>query len=1122
MAQKRDAMDEPETNEKPSRPRRVRRRFSRVRLLAATFTLLSLLFLVSVGAIFVALKTGPVSLKLVEQQIADELRKQSSDTPIAFHRAQLTLEAPRGDGLPQRVLVELLELTVRNSEGHIAIHTPRLAAAINLPDLYQGDWSLDELIVDNIFATVVRDADGRLTIGGGAADPQEGDIEPSANILSLLGYGAENGEGTVHKVLLNDATIIYRDEITGRLLRASDVDIFLSSLNDNYQASLELDLDGGVFGRQTLALQAFLGQDQSVTIAADFSNIDLRDIASQVQALDWLGQLAAPVAGQFELAFDPDGKIIALEGNLDSGAGKLTSADWAEPINGAGFEFIYDADTERFFMERLHLLTDTLDLGGAGIIEITRDDDGETEAFTAQLTLDSVGINRPEVWDEPVFVEHADITGRLNVYPLRLDIGEAYLSIGDARFSGAGVIRREAGGWLADIEAEAKNAGLSQVLSHWPNGVSPQTKGEILNRVNGATFPDANIAVRLSKDDLKVDLSFLFEQSTIEYLQGLPPVSGASGTGRLSEEFFAMDLSEGVIEMPDGSIDISGTRFQIDNLDSDNEIARVAIRSSGPATSSLALAAMEPLNVSPPASTPIVIAGGTAKTEIVFDVPLDVPMAEADIDPLVSAVVNDARVVIGEENLELSSPKISVAYQDGSIDLSGKGRLDQNPIVFDLNSDVRGETQVISATGEADRTLLEKLGLSADWFRDGAIIYDAKLTAKNGSNVADLALQMTNSEIALPVVGYLKLIGENLNVSARVQENSAETVLSGLSVEGVNASAIGDVRLNSNGDFVSASLSELEVQNLFKGAVTVERKETHWESDVQAQFLDLGKVQEFLDGEGSLGAAGQDLKAQVNFDVSRLQATDTIHISSAKGGLVLGGDKVDLNLSGLIGGDAPGVITYQKANGATSLYVTSDNAGQVLRAAGFFDNGSGGKMRLRIESDDREPGIDNGRLHIDDLVIHEDAKLEQIMIGAERRDLRTKLAEDGISFKKVRAPFQIRDQIVFVKDAYARGTGIGLSIEGEYRIEEGELDMDGVFTPFYALNGAVNNVPILGTLLTGGDGQGLLAFNYSVKGKAEDPDVRVNPLSVLAPGILKKILSGGGDTTPVENETPDR
>ena len=69
-----------------------------------------------------------------------------------------------------------------------------------------------------------------------------------------------------------------------------------------------------------------------------------------------------------------------------------------------------------------------------------------------------------------------------------------------------------------------------------------------------------------------------------------------------------------------------------------------------------------------------------------------------------------------------------------------------------------------------------------------------------------------------------------------------------------------------------------------------------------------------------------------------------------------------------------------------------------------------------------------------------------------------------------------------------------------------QLDLQGTIVPAYALNSIIGNIPVIGSLLLGGEGQGLFAANYRVTGSAADPEVSVNPLSALAPGFLRRLF----------------
>lgn len=58
--------------------------------------------------------------------------------------------------------------------------------------------------------------------------------------------------------------------------------------------------------------------------------------------------------------------------------------------------------------------------------------------------------------------------------------------------------------------------------------------------------------------------------------------------------------------------------------------------------------------------------------------------------------------------------------------------------------------------------------------------------------------------------------------------------------------------------------------------------------------------------------------------------------------------------------------------------------------------------------------------------------------------------------------------------------------------------MQGVISPVYLLNG-------FGAVLTR-RGEGLFGFNYTLRGTADDPQVQVNPLSILTPGMFRELF----------------
>jgi len=66
--------------------------------------------------------------------------------------------------------------------------------------------------------------------------------------------------------------------------------------------------------------------------------------------------------------------------------------------------------------------------------------------------------------------------------------------------------------------------------------------------------------------------------------------------------------------------------------------------------------------------------------------------------------------------------------------------------------------------------------------------------------------------------------------------------------------------------------------------------------------------------------------------------------------------------------------------------------------------------------------------------------------------------------------------------------------------------MRGTFIPFFGLNNMFGQIPIFGLILGGGSNERLVGLTYEVAGTPGAPVLRVNPISVVAPGLIRKFF----------------
>ena len=182
------------------------------------------------------------------------------------------------------------------------------------------------------------------------------------------------------------------------------------------------------------------------------------------------------------------------------------------------------------------------------------------------------------------------------------------------------------------------------------------------------------------------------------------------------------------------------------------------------------------------------------------------------------------------------------------------------------------------------------------------------------------------------------------------------------------------------------------------------------------------------------------------------------------------------------------------------MVIQSPVGGEVLQTMGLIKGARGGDLVVELIPTD-EYGVFEGNLGLKNVRLKKAPILADLLSATSIFGLIEQLSGDGILFSNSEAEFTFQPQGIVLRKASAIGASLGVSMDGVYDTKRGNLDMQGVISPMYTVNGM-----ILGKLFAPREGEGLVGFNYSIKGPIVSPKVSINPLSILTPGIFREIF----------------
>jgi hypothetical protein len=247
------------------------------------------------------------------------------------------------------------------------------------------------------------------------------------------------------------------------------------------------------------------------------------------------------------------------------------------------------------------------------------------------------------------------------------------------------------------------------------------------------------------------------------------------------------------------------------------------------------------------------------------------------------------------------------------------------------------------------------------------------------------------------------------------------------------------------------------------------------------------------------------LGAVVGFNGEALRGVE-LKMSRRAGEIRSLGLNAKIGRGGTLTGDLRG-----RPGGRQVVDVETTDAGALFRFTDVYSRMTGGQMTTLMDPPSANNPEQLGTLSVRNFAVHDESQLEQAVANG------TQLPRNNIDFSGMKIDFTRTAGRMALHDGVVRGPILGGTIDGVLDYSRDEVHLRGTLVPLYGANNLLGQLPVVGLFL-GGEKEGLVGVTYEVVGRPGSPVLHVNPLSALAPGLLRKVFEFPANEPPPSDD----
>jgi hypothetical protein len=1066
-----------------------------------------------------------------------------------------------------RTSLRIRDIVVRDADGSVVASAPKAEVGISGSGLLSGHVRAESLNLVGAEMAVRIEPDGKITVFTGTdkrpiataspavqapvrpaasdkSNPLRSGVEDFAAVMAWIdAIGATGLDGhDLHELGLKNGNLIVDDRRNGKRWTFSNINM-----------SLMRPEQGGILFRVasenpeqpwvlSAAMRPLSGGIRAIGIEA--RKVSLRDLLLALRMGEGSIETDLPLSASFRAEIAADGTPQTAQGQIVAEAGYVR-----DPKNPAIGVNVDRADV-RFTWDTLHhaliapfqiqssgnqftllaTLEAPIDQSGVWSMTVTRGDP----------VIDPVIVAGTGTGDEGTFAFNRAVgRARIDTVRRRIDVEQADFSRVDVRPShNIGIAVSGSYDYSSAVPhlafgVAANRMPVSLMKRMWPVFTASHVRNWVEEHVSGGTVERVVIAGNASLPEFQADgpplpnegLSVDIETSgtTLRPVNDLPAIRDADLNVRITGGTANVSVGRGTVEVSPGrKLNIANGLFEVPDTHPKGAPARARFRIDGSVPAAAELLASDALRDTAGIPLDPATSRGTVTAQVALNLTLGSGKGPGPTNYAITADLTNfaADKMIMGQKVEASTLRVTANGQGYQV--KGDVKINGTPSNLDFRKTKGDPFANLRLQATLDEAARNRLHINFGGAVTGAIpvVVTGRVGNDDKNDRIDVDADLTPVKVDNLLPGWVKPAGKAAHMTYTLVKDDKSIRFDNLTVEGPGMLAKGTVDLDSAGEVTSANFPIFNLSEGDKVSLKVDRG-----ADNVMRVVMRGDVYDGRDFVKSAlaGAPEKSRHKQFDFDLDVNIGAVVGHNGEALRGLDLklsrrGGRIRTFVMNAKIGRDAAlsGDLRLRARDNHQVIYLETEDAGALFRYTDMYPRMAGGQMWMAMDPPTADASPQVGILSIRNFAVRGEPGLDRAVSGAPVN------ARGGVEFSELRADFTKYPGRMMIRDGVVRGPMVGATIDGSIDYVHDDVRMRGTFVPLYGLNNMFGQIPIVGIFLGGGSNEGLFGITYEASGPPSSPRVVVNPISAVAPGLLRKFFPVPGGASDRNFVPPSR